>query len=342
MRTTALRMRVPECALLAAALFAAAFAVSAYQPDAAILDGVELTDVTPTRCRIDIRVDGEIARIETTSLTDGRFVLDLAPVAWNGPTRRVDTEAAGIREYRFSQFSHDPLVARIVLEMEKSWACKSARSSTGLVVTCAGPPLPEHSERSSHDPTIAVVRGIRLSSPLTGIDAEGLVDRSLAFTPRDMVRDGLPHFGSVRDDWLGAPRLHEGLDIYGDQMTVQAVADGRVVGVGDGARAGGWVTIDHGNGVESVYVHVSNFRVESGDHVTKHQPIAVVDGPAGNAVDPQLHFELRLDGAPVDPIPFISEYASDDLKRKIARASQRLEALERERAVKVRQFRNDH
>jgi hypothetical protein len=333
--------RSVKLGLLAAACLAGASAALAYQPRSAILGGVELTNATPTSCSIAIRVDGEILRIKTTNLGDGRFVLDLAPVVWEGPTRRVRPDCAGVREYRFSLYSRDPLVARIVIEADKAWFCSCARNPAGLLVTCAGPPVTEVRGPSPHDSTIAVVRGIRLSSPLAGIDAEGLVGRSLAFIPRDIVKDGLPHFGAVRDDWLGAPRPHKGIDFYGNQMTVQAVAGGRVVGVGDGVRAGGWVTIDHGKGVRTVYVHVSHMKVKTGDRVTSREPIASVDGAAGNAVDPQLHFELRLDGESVDPVPFISDHASDDLKRKITLAYQRLRALERERAVKVQQVRSD-
>jgi hypothetical protein len=314
---------------------------AANDPEAATLLGVELTDAQPTSCNILIRVDGEIARIETTNLHDGRFVFDLAPIAWNGPTRRVSPPCAAIREYRFSQFSRDPLVTRVVVVVHQNWSCVSARVPAGLVIRCAGASALEDSGSSSRDPTIAVVRGIRLSSPLAGIDAEGLIDRSLGFTPPDVVRDGLPHFGAVRDDWLGAPRPHKGIDMYGDKMTVLAVANGRVVGVGDGVRAGGWIKIDHGEGVETVYVHVSKMRVESGQRVSRHQRIASVDGASGNAVDPQLHFELRLDGKSVDPVPFISEHGSAELRQKIALAYRRLEALEKERAAEVRRIRND-
>ena len=166
--------------------------------------------------------------------------------------------------------------------------------------------------------------------------AEKLIDRSLGFTPRDIVRDGLPNFGSMRDDWIGAPRPHKGIDIYGDKMGVQAVAGGKVVGVGYGERSGGWATIGHGNGVETLYVHISRSSVKTGDDVARGQSIAAIDGAVGNAVQPQLHFELRLDNQSVDPIPYISVLASEDLKRKITRANQRLEILEQERAARVR------
>jgi murein DD-endopeptidase MepM/ murein hydrolase activator NlpD len=151
-----------------------------------------------------------------------------------------------------------------------------------------------------------------------------------------MVRDGLPNFGAVRDDWLGAPRSHKGLDIYGDEAVVLAAADGRVVGAGQGDTAGGWVKIGHGNGVETVYVHISKLMVRTGDAVARGQRIAVIDGPTGNAVQAQLHFEIKLDGRSVDPVPFIFELASEDLKAEITTANQKLAVLERERASRVR------
>jgi murein DD-endopeptidase MepM/ murein hydrolase activator NlpD len=142
----------------------------------------------------------------------------------------------------------------------------------------------------------------------------------------------------MRDDWKGAPRSHKGLDIYGDKMKVQAVAEGEVVGIGYGERAGGWATIRHRNGVETLYVHISKPSVKTGDTVAKGQSIAAVDGAVGNAVQPQLHFELRLDNQSVDPIPYIQVLASENLKRMITRANQRLEILERERAARVQRM----
>jgi hypothetical protein len=179
---------------------------------------------------------------------------------------------------------------------------------------------------------------MEIASPVVGLDAEKLVDRSLGFTPRDMVRDGLPHFGSMRDDWIGAPRRHKGLDIYIDNAAVRAVAKGKVVGAGHGERAGGWIKIGHGNGVETVYVHVSGSSIKTGEDVARGQRIAAVDGAVGNAVQPQLHFELRLDGHSVDPVPFIFDVAPEDLKRRITQENQRLRVLEQERESLVRRW----
>ena len=322
--------------VLAVLIFACPCTAFANESDQAVLTGVELVGVSSESCRLALTIKGQVKVIETARYGDERFVFDLAHVAWDGPTQRESPDVRGISEYRFSQFSHDPLVTRFVVEVEAGWTCIHERGSRGLEVVCSGPPGLDTRRSPATAPTIAVVRGFSLTSPVAGFDAEMLVDRSLGFTPRDMVRDGLPHFGAMRDDWIGAPRRHKGLDIYVDKATVQAVAAGKVVGAGRGERAGGWATIRHGQGVDTTYVHISKLSVKTGDNVVRGQPIAIIDGAVGNAIQPQLHFELRLNDQSVDPVPYIFEQASEDLKRKITAANQRLAVLEQERASRVR------
>lgn len=318
-----------------ALVVAAAPFSAATQPKPAVLGAVNLVETTPERIQMALDIRGRVDRVETMSLGDGRFVFDLAGVAWDGPSRRIRPGGPGVVEYRYSQLSRDPLITRFVVETAGGWSCRHEPAPRGFLVTCSGAPVTDAPANSRLDPDIAVVRGIRFISPVEGLDADGVVDRSLGYVPRDMVRDGLPYFGAVRDDWLGLPRSHKGLDIYGDKVVVRAVAGGKVVGAGDGDKAGGWVKIDHGNGVETVYVHISGLSVRTGESVVRGQRIAVIDGPSGNAIEAQLHFEIKLDGESVDPVPFIFEAASDDLRVEIAAAIERLAVLERERASSV-------
>lgn len=319
-------------------LLAFAIANGAVHPDLAELVAVDVMNANPGSCRIALGIRGKVSSVEGFRLEGGRFVFDLEGVAWSGSTRRVSPDVSGVREFRYSQFSHEPLVTRFVVEVDAGWSCRHEPFNGGLLLACSGPPGPDVQASAAPGPIIAVVRGISLTSPIAGLDAEKLIDRSLGFTPRDIVRDGLPNFGSMRDDWKGAPRPHKGLDIYGNKMGVQAVAGGKIVGIGYGDRAGGWATIRHGDGVETLYVHISGLKVKTGDDVARGQLIAFIDGAVGNAVQPQLHFELRLDNQSVDPVPYIFVLASEDLKRKITRANQRLEILDRERAARVRQM----
>ncbi|HSO24719.1 MAG TPA: M23 family metallopeptidase [Chondromyces sp.] len=315
---------------------ACAAAAAPTGPAPAVLTAVELTDTTPGEIRIVLEVRGPIGGVESSNLGEGRFVFDLARVTWDGPTRRVQPGVPGIREYRYSQLSRDPLITRFVVETAVGWSCRHEPEPRGLVVRCSGSPAPGGAHEPAPGAAVAVVRGIALLSPVEGLDAAGLIGRSLGYVPRDMVRDGLPHFGAVRDDWLGAPRPHKGLDIYGDGVGVRAAAAGRVAGAGLGDKAGGWVRIDHGKGVETVYVHISAMTVRPGDEVEAGQRIAAIDGPKGNAVEAQLHFEIKLDGRPVDPVPYLFELAPAGLRAEIEEALQRLAVLEQARASRVR------
>ena len=312
-------------------------ASAAAQTAPASLVNVELVESTQGGCRFLLEVQGRVDRIEPVHFGDDRYIFDLIPVAWNGATRRFNAQIPGIKEYRFSQFSHNPIAARFVVEVEHGWSCSGEFAPRGVEVSCEGL-RPAGSDSPASDPTVAVVRGMDLMSPLAGLDAGDLIERSIGYTPQNLVRDGLPNFGSARDDWKDAARPHQGVDFYVDKTPVQAVADGEVVGVGIGRRAGGWLKLRHGQGVETVYVHISGISTEIGAEVSAGQTIAAVDGAVGNAIEPQLHFELRLDGEAVDFIPFIAARASADLRRTITRAQRRLEQLAEERAVAVRIF----
>lgn len=100
----------------------------------------------------------------------------------------------------------------------------------------------------------------------------------------------------------GAAR-HAGMDILAPRGTpVRASERGTVVYAGNGMRGyGNAVVIDHGGGVTTLYGHLDAIRVESGDAVPAGAVIGTV-GRSGNATAYHLHFEIRVDGEPVDPL----------------------------------------
>jgi murein DD-endopeptidase MepM/ murein hydrolase activator NlpD len=98
-------------------------------------------------------------------------------------------------------------------------------------------------------------------------------------------------------------RFHAGIDILSpDGVPVGAARAGRVVYAG--RREGGWgieVTIAHGNGLRTIYAHLSSMAVSLGDRVAQGAMIGRV-GSTGDATGPHLHFEVRVRGAAVDPL----------------------------------------
>jgi murein DD-endopeptidase MepM/ murein hydrolase activator NlpD len=106
-----------------------------------------------------------------------------------------------------------------------------------------------------------------------------------------------PIFGSVR--------LHTGVDLSATAGTpIRAAADGVVVTAGWMSGYGNTVVIDHGGGRATLYAHQSAMSVARGQQVSKGDVIGRV-GCTGSCTGPHLHYEVRIDGKPVDPSPFL-------------------------------------
>ena len=108
---------------------------------------------------------------------------------------------------------------------------------------------------------------------------------------------------------------HKGVDLSSPMgKDIFAALDGQVVASGRQKGYGNYVALDHGNGVVTYYAHCNRNFVRVGEIVRRGQKIAEV-GRTGNATGPHVHFELRLDGAAQNPLPFMndSEEVSADM-----------------------------
>jgi len=100
---------------------------------------------------------------------------------------------------------------------------------------------------------------------------------------------------------------HKGVDLTAPKGTdVFAAMDGRVLAAAKVKGYGNYVMLDHGNGVVTLYGHHNRNFVVAGEVVHRGQKIAEV-GRTGNATGPHLHFELRVDGAVQNPLPYLND-----------------------------------
>lgn len=114
-------------------------------------------------------------------------------------------------------------------------------------------------------------------------------------------------FGQREDPFNGEGAFHSGIDIgavYG--APVRATADGVVLKAGLGTGYGREVMIDHGNGIQTLYGHLSGFAVTAGERVTRGQTIGYV-GTSGRSTGPHLHYEVRIRDTPVNPHRYLRE-----------------------------------
>ena len=153
---------------------------------------------------------------------------------------------------------------------------------------------------SSFDP-----RFRRLGLSLARMDA---LQRGLDGIPQVVPAAGTSissGFGYRSDPFLGTAAFHAGLDFKGPVgAPIFAAARGRIAFVGQRNGYGNCVEIDHGNGLVTRYAHMSAFRAQVGQSVMAGQLIGAV-GSTGRSTGPHLHFEVRLNGQPVNPRPFL-------------------------------------
>ena len=113
-------------------------------------------------------------------------------------------------------------------------------------------------------------------------------------------------YGVRSDPFRGSAAMHPGIDLAGPYGTpIYATADGTVLRAGwNNGGYGNLIEVDHGRGIATRYGHLSQVLVHAGDRITRGQLIARM-GSTGRSTGSHLHYEVRIDGRPVNPIPFM-------------------------------------
>ena len=131
-----------------------------------------------------------------------------------------------------------------------------------------------------------------------------------AFLDADQAAGGITSpFGMRYHPILHYRKLHTGIDFDGGGSTVRSADDGRVLMTVVSEAYGNFTVIDHGvidgHRITTAYAHQSQFLVREGQRVRKGQAIGVI-GSTGYSTGPHLHFEVRRDRSPVDPMTWLT------------------------------------
>jgi murein DD-endopeptidase MepM/ murein hydrolase activator NlpD len=114
-------------------------------------------------------------------------------------------------------------------------------------------------------------------------------------------------FGRRADPITGEAENHAGLDLSADRGTpVKATADGTVETASYNGGYGNSILLDHGFGIETRYGHLSAYAVSAGQKVKRSQVIGYV-GSSGHTTGPHLHYEILINGSPINPLRILAQ-----------------------------------
>jgi murein DD-endopeptidase MepM/ murein hydrolase activator NlpD len=115
----------------------------------------------------------------------------------------------------------------------------------------------------------------------------------------------MSHFGHRSDPFSGMGAFHAGVDISANTGTpVKATADGVVSSAEWGGAYGRLVILDHGNGLQTWYAHLSRFDVVAGQWVKRGEIVGRA-GASGRVTSSHLHYEVRRGGSAINPHPYL-------------------------------------
>ncbi len=153
----------------------------------------------------------------------------------------------------------------------------------------------------------------QIAAKQKGLDFEDLIGKLekkknlLASTPSIKPVNGwiTSRFGYRKSPFTGKRSFHSGLDISNRPGTkIISTADGKVTYAAEKMYFGNLVIIDHGYGKVTKYAHNKKILVKKGQKVKRGDVIALM-GNTGKSTGPHLHYEVRINGAPVNPLKYI-------------------------------------
>lgn len=196
----------------------------------------------------------------------------------------------------------------------------TAQTVSGPIEVTVTPTVPEHSTSpSGASPTVAPVKPTQaqqaVATPKPSASAapaaaeEAPTAEYFVWPLQGEVLRGHSLETLAYDPTMGDWRTHEGIDLVAQEgAVVMAAGDGEVLAVYDDDLMGTTVTIDHGDGVTSVYSNLAaQPSVAAGDTVRAGDTIGSVGATAlaESALPAHLHFAMKLDGEPVDPMDYL-------------------------------------
>jgi murein DD-endopeptidase MepM/ murein hydrolase activator NlpD len=150
----------------------------------------------------------------------------------------------------------------------------------------------------------AETKNLRGLQPLVGQVVRTLAALPLRWPVRAAVSS---EFGRRRSPWSGEPEFHDGIDIAAREGTrVLAPSAGRVAFVGATPEYGNTIVLDHGNSVRTRFGHLARAIVKTGQRVERGQAVALT-GNTGRSTGPHLHYEILVQGHPVNPRQYLRE-----------------------------------
>ncbi|MCZ6452166.1 MAG: M23 family metallopeptidase, partial [Deltaproteobacteria bacterium] len=210
------------------------------------------------------------------------------------------------------------LRAQVQVQQEKLLALRDrAKASQQLLVNWKG--LRKKIQDSLPRKRRSSLKGQQVVGELETLlsSLEGELEGLIASMPSEWPTKGRlsSRFGRRRSPWTGKSQFHSGIDIANRQGTpVYASGDAVVEFAGIKSGNGKTIVLKHGQGITTLYGHLSKIYVKKGDRVRKNQKIANL-GNTGKSTSSHLHYEVRVNGTPIDPRRKLLKRNSSSSKR---------------------------